>query len=422
MELKRAKGTRDFLSEEMILRLDVEDSIRNIFELYGFSPVETPVLENSDMLTAKFGGGEEIIKEMFTLKDQGERNLGLRYDFTVPLARLVAMNPQLKLPFKRYQIGKNFRDGPIKPGRYREFTQCDVDIVGVLSVKADAELANIAVAVFKELKIPAVVKINNRKVLNAILEEVGVKKSQWTSVILTIDKLAKLGLPSVKKELQDKGIETKAITKIIKLITVKGTNKEKVKQLKAALKNKEGIREVEEFLSFAPRVEFDCSLARGLAYYTRTVMEAFALESKISSSIGGGGRYDDMIGSFKGNVSCPATGFSFGLDIIVEVLKEFKKDLKKSVTEVFVIPIKTFKESLKVAQELRSNGINSEIDLMDKNISKNLDYANKKAIPFVVFIGNDELKRERVKLRNMKSGKEELVTVKELIKRVKKGC
>lgn len=418
MELKRAKGTRDFLAEEMILRLEVENSIRNIFELYGFSPVETPVLERFDVLSAKFGGGEEIIKEMFTLQDQGKRKLGLRYDFTVPLARLVAMNPQLKLPFKRYQIGKNFRDGPIKPGRYREFTQCDVDIVGVLSVKADAELANIAVAVFKELKIPAVVKVNNRKVLDAILEEAGVKKSQWTSVILTIDKLAKFGLPSVKKELQDKGIDTKAIAKIIKLITVKGSNKEKVKQLKAVLKNKEGINEVEEFLSFAPRVEFDCSLARGLAYYTRTVMEAFATKSKISSSIGAGGRYDDMIGSFKGNVSCPATGFSFGLDIIVEVLKESKKDLKQSVTEVFVIPINTFKESLLVTQELRSNGVNSEIDLMGKNISKNLDYANKKSIPFVVFIGNDELKKKRVKLRNMKSGKEELVTVKELIKRV----
>ena len=216
MELKRAKGTRDFLSEEAILRLEVENSIREIFELYGFSPVETPVLERFDVLAAKFAGGEEIVKEMFTLQDQGKRKLGLRYDFTVPLARLVAMNPQLKLPFKRYQIGKNFRDGPLKPGRYREFTQCDVDIVGASSVKADAELANIAVDVFKELKIPAIIKFNNRKVLDAILEEAGVKKSQWVSVILTIDKLAKLGLSSVKKELKTKGVDSKAINKITK--------------------------------------------------------------------------------------------------------------------------------------------------------------------------------------------------------------
>jgi histidyl-tRNA synthetase len=147
-------------------------------------------------------------------------------------------------------------------------------------------------------------------------------------------------------------------------------------------------------------------------------MEAFALKSKISSSIGGGGRYDDMIGSFKGNIFCPASGFSFGLDTIVDVLKEKVKNFKQSVTTVFIIPIKTFKESLQVTQELRSNGINAEVDLMDKNISKNLDYANKKSIPFVVFFGNDELKKKRVKLRDMKSGKEELITVKELIKKV----
>ncbi len=417
-ELARAKGTRDFLPEEKILRQQVENTLKTMFERYGFSPAETPILERYDVLSSKYAGGEEILKETFKLKDQGDRDLGLRYDLTVPLARVVAMNPTLKMPFRRYQIGVVFRDGPLKAGRYREFTQCDVDVIGSSSMRQDAELINVARDAFEALGLKVVIKVNNRKILDALMETAQIPEDKRNSVILDLDKVEKIGVEAVKKELQEKGIFSEPVDNICKWISLKGTNDQKLKELKKILLKKEGLTEIEEVLSYASEATFDVSLARGLSYYTGTIFEVFAVNSPISSSIAAGGRYDKMIGLFRGSGTVPAVGISFGLDTIMDVLITQKKEVKKSVTQVFVLPIKEYKEANKVAQELRDAGINTEIDVMDRNVSKNFDYANVQGIPYVIVIGPEEVKEKKIKVKDMQSGKEEVTTTKQLIKKL----
>ena len=211
MELDTAKGVRDFPPEEKIVRNKIINKITSIFELYGFSPLETPIIERLDVLSAKYAGGQEILKEVFKLKDQGDRDLCLRYDLTVPLARYIGMNPRIKLPFKRYQYGDVFRDGPIKLGRFREFTQCDIDIIGSKSMLADAQCISVAEMVFSSLKFDITIEVNNRKVLDGILAYAEVPQDFWLPAILSIDKLKKIGKDGVSKELQDKGLDAKTI-------------------------------------------------------------------------------------------------------------------------------------------------------------------------------------------------------------------
>jgi len=415
MELQRAKGTRDFLPEEKIKRQYVVDTLRKVFENYGFVPLETPILERYETLSAKFAAGEEsdALKETFKLKDQGGRQLGLRFDLTVPLSRVIAMNPQLKMPFKRYQIGMAFRDGPIEKGRIREFWQCDTDIIGVKSMKADAEILNLVKDAFNALKLKVKIKVNNRKLLNSILDYLDIKNKD--SVIITLDKLSKIGVQSVKKELKDKKLKDEIINELIKLISIKGSNKEKFEKLEF-LKDKEGLEELKELNKYFKNFEFDVSLARGLSYYTGTVFEVVLDDKSLGCSIAGGGRYDKMIGGFIGKGEYPAVGIAFGLEPISNAIK-FKEI--KSLSKLFVIPIGAYKESLKIVQELRDNGINAEIDLMDRGISKNLDYADKLGIPYVLFIGEDEIKKKKFKLKDMKTGREEFLDLKELVKLLK---
>jgi len=410
MELQTAKGVRDFPPEEKILRQQVVDILRTIFENYGFSPLETPILERFETLSAKYAGGAEILKETFKFKDQGDRDIGLRYDLTVPLARFVGMNPNLKLPFKRYEIGRVFRDGPIKLGRYREFWQCDIDIIGSKSMVAEAELLTIVDEVFKKLKIDIDLKINNRKLLDGIMIFAGIKENS-NSAILSLDKIEKIGQDGVEKELKEKGFSKDQIKKLFEAIS-----KKKLSDFEKLLKDNEGVKELKELFLLLDELKisykFDPCLARGLAYYTGTVFEVFAKKEAINSALAAGGRYDKMIGGFlESNKDYPAVGIAFGLEPITEILKTRVKDVKKTVTKYFIIPIKTLKESLIVAKKLRDKEINTDIDLMDRGISKNLDYANSLGIPFVIIIGPEELKQKKVKVRDMKSGKETFVSV-----------
>jgi histidyl-tRNA synthetase len=400
MELMNARGTKDFLPEQKILRQKITDVLREVFELYGYAPLETPMIERFEVLSAKYAGGAEIMKETFNFKDQGKRQLGLRYDLTVPFSRVIAMNPRLKMPFKRYQIGRVFRDGPIKLGRTREFWQCDVDIVGTKSMLADAEMVAIASEAFKKLGIKVIIKINSRKVLDAVMKEAGVKNVE--SAILTLDKLEKIGEKGVLKEYKEKGIDGKKILKIVK----GKLDNEGVKELK----------EVEKYLKNlgVKNYEIDYTLARGLSYYTGTVFEAVCKD--FSSSLAGGGRYDNMIGSFIGKGDFPAVGISFGLEPIFELMKE--KEGKKTVTDVYVIPIGTLKESLKIVSELRKEGVKCDIDFNSRNISKNLNYANKMNIPYVLIIGEDEIKAKKYSLKDMIKGKEEKLNVKDIVKKL----
>jgi len=423
-ELMNARGVRDFLPEEAISRQGITDMMRSVFERYGYSPLETPAIERSDILSAKFAGGAEILKEIFKVEDQGGRELALRYDLTVPLSKVVGMNPNLPKPFKRYQIQPVWRDGPIKLGRYREFMQCDADIVGTKSMMADAEILAIASEVFSRLGFDFAIKVNSRKLINGILDFAGIKENKMDA-ILSIDKLGKFGSEAVEKELADKGFGKKEIESVMKILALKGKNSEileKVGKLVKSEEGKEGVRELKELLEYCElmnvQIRIDVSLSRGLEYYTGPVYEVYLKDSKVTSSVAGGGRYDKMIGMFIGRGEYPATGISFGIEPMFEALKERKGARPKTVTQVLVIPIATLKEAIKLVKELRTEGIRAEIDLTGRGISSNLDYANSLGIPYVVFLGKKELEAGKVKLRDMKSGKEKMLEAKEVKKEI----
>jgi histidyl-tRNA synthetase len=425
-KLQRAKGTRDFLPENQIIREEIINVLRETFELFGYSPLETPILERFDILSAKYAGGAEILKETFKLKDQGGRELGLRYDLTVPLARVVGMNPQLKMPFKRYQVGEVFRDGPISLGRYRQFIQCDADIIGCKEITADAECINMVSTAFKKLGFDIEVKLNNRKILNKLLETLGVDKEKIDTVILSIDKLEKFGKEAVADELREKGIADKTVNSIMEAITIVGSDKEKLRKLKRIIGDCEGFDETKELIELLniQKIDFilDVSLSRGLTYYTGTIFETFIKNSSIKSSVCSGGRWDKMIGQFLGKGEYPAIGISFGVDRIYDAVVEKEKPKIKTVTSVFVIPVgKTREECIKICEETRKARINTDMDLVGRGISKNLNYANSLGIPFVLFVGEDELKQNKVKLKDMESGKEQLISLKSAIAQIRKN-
>ena len=426
MELQTARGVRDIPPEEKIVKNKVVDTLRNAFEVYGFSPLETPIIERYETLAAKGGAGtsSDVMKETFKFKDQGKRNLGLRFELTTSLARFIGMNPQMKMPFKRYEIGAVFRDGPIKLGRYRQFWQCDVDIVGSKSMLSDAEVLSVVQTVFDNLSLDIVIKVNNRKLLNGILTQAGIKKKE--EAIIAVDKLDKIGVKGVSEELIQRGYKPKQIESLFDLIKEGITIKE-LKQLITDEEGLEGLEEIDQLFAYLKNIGvksavFDVSLARGLAYYTGTVFEAFLKKGKVTSSLAGGGRWDGMIGKFLGgNREIPAVGVAFGLAPIMDVLKENEEMKKRSLAEVYVVPIKTVSESLSIVQELREANINTEMDLNGRGMSKNMQYANALGIPYVIIIGEDELKKKKVLLRNMETGDQLLLSLSAVIKKLKNG-
>jgi len=414
-EIQLAKGVKDIEVEEKIQVNRIVKITTEVFEKYGFNPLQTPILERYETLAAKYAGGLEILKETFKLNDQGSRDLALRYDLTVPLARYVAMNSNLRMPFKRYEIGEVFRDGPIKAGRYREFTQCDADTVGSSSMLADAECLAMASEIFSKLDFKFVIRVNNRKILDAILENYNIPENKRETIILSIDKLEKIEISGVKKELQDKGF--KNLDKLLNLIFTNDLN-----DIKKVIKNQDGINEIKEVLKYCKllnvkNVKFDASLARGLTYYTGTIFEVYLKNSEVTSSVAAGGRYDNMVGNFIGNRKVPAVGISFGISVIKDALKNKSG---KTVSQFYIIPINALEDSLKILQKLRDNNLKVDIDLNSRGISKNLEYANSLEIPYVILIGKEELKQNKVKLRDMKTGKEKLTSVTELILKFKK--
>ena len=418
MDLQIPKGTRDLKPEEMIVRGRIANTLKEVFEIYGFSPLETPVFERFDVLASKYAGGSEILNETFRFKDQGKRELALRYDLTVPFSRFIGMNPNMKMPFKRYQIGDVFRDGPIAASRYRQFTQCDVDVVGCKGMTAEAEIIALANMAFSRLGMDCLIKVNSRKLLNDILDYCDVPKAKAESIIIIIDKMDKIGMEGVEKELS-KEISRKSIEKIKETFSIEGLNEQKLEKLRKIIRKSEGLDELEQLLKYLnlinSGVSVDFSLARGLAYYTGTVIEVFLRDSSVKSAVCAGGRYDKMIGNFLGRGEYPAVGVSFGLDRIYDAYVEKKKSDAKSVAQIYVIPIKALDEGIKIAEELRKAGIKTDIDLNNKGISKNLQYANALGIPSVLFIGEEELKSGKLKLRDMKTGEETSLTVKELV-------
>jgi histidyl-tRNA synthetase len=422
MEPLLPKGMRDFGPEEKLARDALLSLLKVQFERFGFNPLETPVLERYETLSAKYAGGAEILKETFRLTDQGERELGLRYDLTVPLARYIASNPDVKLPFKRYAIGTVYRDGPVKLGRYREFCQCDCDIVGADTPAADAECVQLALAVFRAINQPFVVHINHVGLLRRMLEHDGVPVDRTADAMLILDKLKKTGEEGVVAELEAAGISGGAARRVIAVAQL-ATNDERIAAIREGYGALPELERVEQVLRLAaePEVAFDPSLARGLSYYTSIVFEAYLKGSPVTSSVAGGGRYDRMIGGFLGRPGeYPAVGISFGLEPITEALKAQNAAGRTTVVEAYVIPIKTPQESNAVAQALRAGGVNTDIDIMDRGISKNLEYASVTGIPYVVFVGRKELDAGKLKLRDMRTGEETLLDRDALVERLTK--
>ncbi len=417
MIVQRAKGTRDFLPKEKRLRQWIVGTIKDTFECCGFQPYETPILERYETVSLKYGGGKEILKEVFKLKDQGNRELALRYEFTTSLARMIAMNPQLRMPLKMFQIGPVFRDGPIEAGRVREFWQCDADIIGTANVKADAEILATFSLAYKRLGLKVKIKINNRKLLTSILDYVGINKEEKEDAVLAIDKLYKIGVDGVKEELSKIGIEKEKINKLTYLISIKGNNLKKLKILRKTLGDVEGVNELESLLSLCKfynvKLELDISLARGLIYYTGTIFEA-VLEKGPICSVGGGGRYDNLVGLF--GRECPAVGFSIGLDRLYDALISKKQIGSKTV---FVISIgNTFKDTIKFAMQLREENVSCDVELTERKLSKSLEYASD--YKYVCFIGEKERKLKKVKIRDMQTGKEKFMSYKKAVEVLKK--
>jgi histidyl-tRNA synthetase len=423
MEMQTAKGVKDLSPEEKILKNKVVNTISNTFELYGFAPLETPILERYETLAAKYGAGadSDVLKETFKLKDQGDRQLGLRFEMTTSLARFVAQNPTLKMPFKVYQAGPVFRDGPIKTGREREFWQADADTIGTASMLAEAEQIALLSEVFRELKFKFVIKVNNRKVLNGILQQCGI--TEVKEALIAIDKLDKIGKPGVAEELKQRGYSKGQIDKVFSFLT-KGATLSSLRKKVKDEEGKQGLAELDELFGYlkimgVKEIEFDLSLARGQAYYTGTVIEAYLKNSEVTSSIAAGGRYDQMIGNFMGGGrEIFAVGVSFGITPIMEQMKAQSKLEEKTPAKVLVIPINVTDEALKIAQELRQNCVPTDFALGKKGVTKNLEYANALGIPYVAIIGEEEMKKKKILLKEMNSGTESLLSMKDLVKKL----
>ena len=419
IKLKNLKGTVDYLPTEQLKRDRVFSILKKTFEKYGFLPLDSSILCPFELLASKYAGGAEILKEVYKLKDQGDRDIGLRYDLTVPFSKVIAANQNLSLPFRRYEIGKVFRDGPVKLGRMREFYQCDIDVCGVKGRFVEVEFFLLTLEVFEQLNLDIEVKWNNRKYLSGLIELAGVEQSLVPKTILTIDKLEKIGQQQVEKELVDLGLSKNQIENIFKSTTL---NPSEVDDCGIEIL-REGISEVLEVMSLIKELGIDdkcifsSTLARGLEIYTGTVWEIFDRTGKISSSLGGGGRYDKIIGKFidDGN-EYPSVGMSFGIEPISVLLENNEK---KSNIDVLIFAFENNANVLKIAKELRDGGLNVIIDYKNTRLKKSLDYANNEKIPFVAILGEDEIKANKIMLKNMNDSTQNLISINEIFNYIK---
>ena len=441
------KGTRDFTPTEMANRNYIFNTIKDVFRLYGFQQIETPAMENLSTLMGKYG--EEGDKLLFKILNSGdflnglsdnellERNSpklttkisekGLRYDLTVPFARFVVQNrDKITFPFKRYQIQPVWRADRPQRGRYREFYQCDVDVVGSDSLLNELELIQIVDEVYRRLKIRVVIKINNRKILSGIAEIIG-EAEKITDITVAIDKMDKIGLEKVNQEIASKGISQQAIDKLQPILKLSGTNSEKLNQLKAVLSYSDigmkGIAELEtifglcEAMKVDTAIELDLTLARGLNYYTGAIFEVKALDVEIGS-ITGGGRYDNLTGVF-GMEGVSGVGISFGADRIYDVLNQLELYPENSVENTRVLFVSFGEKELMYClpwlNALRAKGINTEIYPESAKMKKQMSYADNKHIPYVAIVGETEMNEGKIMLKNMKSGEQQLCTLIELL-------
>lgn len=441
------KGTRDFSPEEMAKRNYIFNTIREVYHLYGFQQIETPAMENLSTLMGKYG--EEGDKLLFKILNSGdcfsgisdeeltERNAvkfaakacekGLRYDLTVPFARFVVQHRnEITFPFKRYQIQPVWRADRPQKGRYREFFQCDADVVGSDSLVNEVELIQIMDEVFHRLNIRVAIKMNNRKILTGIAEIIG-EAEKIVDITVAIDKLDKIGLDNVNAELREKGLSEDAINRLQPIIQLSGSNQEKLEQLRTVLADSEtGLKGVEELAFILNRVsispiraelELDLTLARGLNYYTGAIFEVKALDVQIGS-ITGGGRYDNLTGVF-GLPGVSGVGISFGADRIFDVLNQlnlYPQDALQTTQLLFVnFGEKEEEYLLPLVTKTRAAGIRVELYPESSKMKKQMSYADAKKIPYVAIVGENEINEGKINLKNMITGEQALLTVDELI-------
>lgn len=441
------KGTRDYSPDIMVKRNYIFDTIKSVFKLYGYMPLETPAMENLSTLMGKYG--EEGDKLLFKILNSGdfignvpenellERNSirltnkisekGLRYDLTVPFARFVVQHQsELTFPFKRYQIQPVWRADRPQKGRYREFYQCDVDVVGSNSLLHEVELIQMVDEVYRRLKINVRLLINNRKILAGIAETIGYP-DKLIDITVAIDKMDKIGLENVNAELKEKGICDEAIEKLQPILNLEGNNLEKLEQLRTVLRESEvGLKGIEELatvfnylddLQIETEIKLDLTLARGLSYYTGAIFEVKALDAQIGS-ITGGGRYDDLTGIF-GLKNMSGVGISFGADRIFDVMQQldlFPKDNTTTTQILFVnFGEKEEKYCLPLLKQLRTAGINTEIYPEAAKMKKQMGYADKKGIPYVALVGETEMQEGILSLKDMTSGEQTNLRTEEVI-------
>lgn len=407
IELRNVKGTTDYSPKEQYIRNYISDTLKNVFEKYGYKPLQTPLLCYYDLLALKYDEENDILKEVYKVKDQGNRNLALRYDLTVPFAKYIAINQNTKLPFKRYEIGEVFRNGPVKLGRDREFIQCDVDVVGIEGQLIEAEFVALYVEAYKKLGIDVIIKYNNRKFLSGIIIEAGIPNELITDTITIIDKFEKLTKQELEQEFLKIGVNKDQIEKLYSFLQMNSEELINIKSeneiLNQGIKELETLKEYIAKLDLLQYVQFSPSLARGQEYYTGTVFEVYDTKGKIKSSIGGGGRYDKMITDFiDDGKQYPAVGISFGLNVIYEILKDREEFAEKALTDIFIIPMGTEIECLKIAEILRKANYKVEVEMKQRKMKKSLEYANEENIPYVFILGEDELKQNIISIKNMK--------------------
>lgn len=438
------QGSRDFATATIRRRKYILDTIKDVFELYGFEPLETPAMENLETLMGKYGDeGDKLIFKILNngldnpakkenarkdfeniLAGKNEKNIterALRYDLTIPFARFVAMNyGKLTFPYKRYQMQPVWRADRPQKGRYREFYQCDADVAGTYSLISDAEFAQIYVDVFKRLKIDTEVKINNRKILYALAEVCG-SLDIMTGITIAIDKLDKIGIEKVKEELGSLGLSEKHISLIENYITIEGSNLEKLDKLETiistSITGKKGIEELKFILDYIDNenqnqnISIDFTLARGLNYYTGTIYEVKAKNVQ-TGSIGGGGRYDDLTGLF-GVQNVPGVGVSFGLDRIYDVMEELKlfpESIHHATQALFFnLGEKESKYAFQLMQECRSNGISCELFYENTKLEKQFKYATKKNIFYAIIIGSNEMGLQNCVVKDLLKGEQQTV-------------
>ena len=432
-EPRTLAGFMELMPNEQILFEQIKEKIEKTYQKFGFLPLDTPILELSEVLLAKAGGETE--KQIYRF-DRGDTDISMRFDLTVPLAKYVAKNyGNLSFPFRRYQIGKVYSGEKMQKGRYREFYQCDIDIIGdgELSVRNDAELPSVIYNIFKELGFDKfTIKINNRKLLNGLFESLNQKENS-VEILRIIDKIEKIGKEAVIEELEKIKVPTESINKILEFIELDGTTDEKLQKLQNLdIKNeafKTGLTELTEVVKYVrlfgiPDSNFkvDLTIARGLDYYTGTVYETFLNEYREIGSVCSGGRYENLAENYT-DKKLPGVGISIGLTRLFYKLNELNliNANKKSVSEILIVPmLEDLDVPIKIANDLRKNGINTEIFLNDKKLKAKMKYADKLEIPYVIVVGEDEVKSNVIKIKNMKTGDETESYIDNIVESIKK--